>query len=377
MFKNIYGKGIIGRVRDRGTLVWTLIFPLVLATLFYIVFSGLDTAAMFMRFPLGVVNNEAFQQDVAFSTALEAVSDEDGLFTLVIFESEEDAEAALENGELHGYVLAGEIPTLIVRGDGIEETIAKTFLDRYLQTRSVVEHIVATNPEAMAGLTEILTPVEFTEEITLSHNPPSGMLNFFYALLAMTAMYGSFQGLQTIVYMQANLSALGARQALSPTKRWKMITYDMLSGLTIHFTCMMVLIAFMTFVLGINFGQQIGFVILACFAGSLLGISFGAVVSVTSKLKEGAKSSILLAITMVCSFLAGLMFPDLNFLVAQNAPIVSWINPAARIVDAFYALYFFDTYERFALNMAIVIGMSIVMLITTAILMRRHRYESI
>jgi len=377
MFRNIYGKGIIGRFRDRGTLVWTLIFPLVLATLFYIVFSGLDTAAMFNRFPLGVVDDDAFQQNTAFSAALESVSDEDGLFELIIFASTEDAEAALENGETFGYILAGEIPTIVVRGDGIEQTIAKTFLDRYLQTRSVIEHIMATNPAAMADITEILTPVEFTEEITLSHNPPSGMLNFFYALLAMTAMYGSFQGLQTIIYMQANLSALGARQALSPTKRWKMIFSDMLSGLTIHFACMMVLLAFMTFVLGINFGQQLGFIILTCFAGSLLGISFGAVVSVTSKLKEGGKSAILLGVTMVCVFLAGLMFPDIKFLIAQNVPIVSWINPAARLVDAFYALYFFDTYERFALNIVIVLGMSIAMFIITAILMRRHRYESI
>ncbi|MCL2427482.1 MAG: ABC transporter permease [Oscillospiraceae bacterium] len=373
MFRNIFGKRIIGSIRDRGSLVWTLIFPLVLATLFYIVFSGIDAAGMLNRFPLGVVNDAAFQENVAFRTAIESVSDEDGLFELILHDSVEEANVALENGEIRGYIIVGEIPTLIVTMDGIEQTVAKTFLDRYLQMQNSIEHVMMTNPAALANL----VPMEFTEEISLSHNPPSGVLNFFYALLAMTAMYGAFQGGTAIIYLQANLSALGARRTVSPAKRWKVIFYDLLAALAIHFTCMMVLLAFMNFVLGIDFGQQIGFVILTCFVGSMLGISFGALLSVTPRLKEGAKISIMLAVTMVCVFLAGLMVGGINYIIAERVPILAWINPAARLVDAFYALYFFDTYERFALNIVIVLGMSIVMFIMTAILTRRQRYESI
>lgn len=377
MFRNIYGKRLLFSVRDIGTLVWTLIFPLILSTLFYFAFSGLDTAGLLDRFPLGVVDDEAFRQDVAFSTTLEAVSDEDGLFELITFASTAEADTALEGGEIAGYIIAGETPTLVVASDGINQTVAKTFLDRYLQTRNSVEYIAMTNPAALADLPAILSPVEFTEEITLSRNPPSNMLNFFYALLAMVAMYGCFQGLTTVSYFQANMSALGARRLLSPVKRWKMLIYDMLGGLTVQYACMLIVIAYMSVVLGINFGDQLVFILLTCLVGSMLGVSFGVAVSSMSKLKEGAKASILVAVSMASVFLSGLMISNLNFIIAERAPVLSWINPAARITDAFYALYFYDTYERFLINMAVVLGMTVIFFIVSAITLRRPQYESI
>ena len=35
MFWNIYSKRLISTLRDKRTLVWTWVFPLVMATLFY------------------------------------------------------------------------------------------------------------------------------------------------------------------------------------------------------------------------------------------------------------------------------------------------------------------------------------------------------
>jgi len=377
MFRNIYGKRLLLSFRDLGSLVWTLLFPLILATLFFAVFGGIDEAGILRRFPLGVVDDDTFRQDIAFKTALESVSVDDGLFYLHTFTDRAQADAALESGDIRGYIIAGETPTLIVSGDGVEQTIAKTFLDRYLQMRNSIEHIISSNPAAIADLPALLTPVEFTEEITLSHNPPSNVLNYFYALLAMVAMFGCFQGLTTVIYLQANMSALGARRTMSPGKKWRTIIYDMLGGLTIQMACMVILVTYMSLALGVNFGSQLGMVLLTCLIGSLLGVSFGAMVSAASKLKEQAKGAILVGVTMFCVFLSGMMVGGLNYIIAERAPIVAWLNPAARITDAFYALYFYDTYERFILNIGIVLGMSLIMFLVTAVFLRRPRYESI
>ena len=377
MFRNIYGKRILFSLRDRGTLIWTFIFPLVLGTLFFAVFGGIDTAGLLETFPLGVVNDESFRQDEAFRVALESVSGEDGLFELHVFESLSDADYSLENGDIAGYVIAGDIPTLVVTNDGVSQTIAKVFLDRFVQTRKSITYLLTTNPAAAADLPALLTPVAFTEEITLSNNPPSNVLNYFYALLAMVSMFGSFQGLNTVVYLQANMSALGARRTVSPAKRWKLALYDLLGGLTIQFTCLLVLLAYLSLVLGIDFGSQVGLILLTCFVSSMLGVSFGAMVSVSSKLKEKAKVAILISVSMLCVFLSGMMVGGINYIIAQRAPIIAWINPAARVTDAFYSLYFYDTYERFFLNIGIVFGMSVVMFLITAVFLRRQRYESI
>jgi len=345
--------------------------------MFFFAFTGLDTVGELKAFPMGVVNDESFKGDTAFRTALESVSGKDGLFELTVFANVAEAGKSLENGDVEGYILAGEIPTLTVTSDGINQTIAKGFLDRYIQTKNSVVLILATNPDAANDLPALLTPINYTTEISLSHNPPSNRINYFYALLAMTCMYGGFQGLITVTYLQANLSPLGARRTLSPTRRWHLVLPDLLGGITVHCFFLLTVVAYIAFVLSVDFGPQLGAVLLTCLVGSVLGVSFGAMVSAITRFKEMTKVAILLTITMLCSFLSGLMVGGINYIVAEKAPVVAWVNPVARITDAFYCLYFYDTYERFYLNIGIVLGMTAVMFLVTAIFLRRQRYESI
>ena len=156
-----------------------------------------------------------------------------------------------------------------------------------------------------------------------------------------------------------------------------MILYDLLGAITVHFCCLLFTVAYIIFVLGTDFGSKLWLVLLTCLAGSLLGVAFGAIVSVASKPKEQAKVAILISVTMVCCFLSGLMVSGINYTVAQKAPAVAWLNPAARITDAFYCLYYYDTYERYLLNIGIILAMAFVMFAVTSIFVRRQRYESI
>ena len=350
-----------------------------LATLFFAVFTNLDTAGQFSRMPVAVVDNGAYQRDIYFQAALAAVSGDGGnsLFDLQVVPNQEEADALLEKGEIDGYILCEDIPVLFVSGSGLRQTIIKSFIDRYLQTSSVAGNLISQNPEAAEGLHTLLSPLKYTEEISLSDNPPTSKVGYFYALLAMVCMYGGFQGLATVTMLQANLSALGARRTLAPVGRVRMVTYDLLGGLTTHFLCLVFIVAYINLILGVSFGPKLWPVLLTCLAGSLLGMTFGAMVSVTSKMKEQAKIAVLITVTMVCSFLSGLMVGGINYTVEQIAPAVAWLNPVARISDALYCLYYYDTYERYFLNIGIVLAMSAVMLAVTAIFVRRQRYESI
>ena len=377
MFLNIFGKRILFSLRDRESLIWTWIFPILLATLFFATFGSLDTEGQLRRFPLGVVDDAAYREDAPLREALEAVSGDDGLFELSIYPGTAEADAALEKGSIEGYVLAGEVPKLIVAGEGINQTIAKSFLDRYVQIRSSIMSILAENPAAAGNLPAMLEQAGYTKEISLTGNPPSNRVNYFYALLAMVCMYGGFQGLVTVTYLQANLSALGMRRTLSPAPRWRMIVYDLMGGITVHVVSLLSIVAYITLALDVSFGPQLLPVILTCIIGGMLGVSFGAMVSAASKSREQVKSAILITVSMVCSFLSGLMVGGINYTVAEKAPVIAWINPAARITDAFYCLYYYDTYDRFFLNIGIVAGMTVVMLFVTALFLRRQRYESV
>lgn len=379
MFWNLYWKRIIGSFRNVDGLIWTWVFPALLSTLFYFTFSSLDATMQLKEIPLGVIDDAAYRQDDAFRSTLESVSVQNGgeLFILTSFADMDSADAALEGGEIEGYITAGETPRLTVKSDGLNQTIAKSFLDQYVQTKNSVQTLLTQNPSAAAELPKLLESVTYTEEISLSNNPPTDKVGYFYALLAMVCLYGGLQGMTTVSYMQANLSPLGARRTMSPAGRFRMVTYDLLGGITVHFVCLMVIVAYIMFVLKTDFGSQLGLVLLTCLAGSILGVAFGAVISVTAKLKETAKIAVLISVTLVCCFLSGLMVSGINYVVAEKAPAVSWLNPAARITDAFYCLYYYDTYERYFLNIGIILAMALVMFAITAIFIRRQRYESI
>lgn len=377
MFWNLYGKGLIGKFRNRDTLIWTWIFPLLLATLFYTMFSSLDSAGSFREIPLGVLDDAAYQQSDTLRSALESSSGEGGLFILTSFSDAVSADKALENGEIDGYITAGEVPRFAVKEDGINQTIIKGFLDNVVQTQNSVSELLKQNPSEAGQLAELLDRVGYTERISLSHNPPSEKVSFFYALLAMVCMYGGFQGMSSILYLQANLTPLGARRTMAPIGRFRAMVCELLSAATVHFTCLLVVVAYIIFVLKTEFGPNLGLVLLTCLCGSLLGVAFGAMVSAVSKLKEMAKTAIMVCVTMVCSFLSGLMMSGINYVVAQKAPLVSYLNPAARIADALYCLYYYDTYGRYFMNIGIVLAMALVMFAVTAIFVGRQRYESI
>lgn len=379
MFLNIYRKRIICALRDWESLIWILIFPIMLSTLFYFAFSNLDEAIKLQDIPLGIIEDEQYQMTDTFDQVLTAVSTgEDALFIRTAYSCAADADTALKADEIAGYIrIIDDRPELVVHSSQLNQTIIKSFLDQYLQLEHSIVKMLAEHPEKLSTVMSLFDTTAYTTEVAATKNPPTETVNYFYALLAMICMYGGFQGLRSISYLQANLSALGARQTLSPTNRFKLVLSDLLGGITVQFGCILIVVAYITLVLKISFGSQFLPVLLTCLAGSLLGVSFGSLISVTPKMKDVAKTAVLIAVTMVLCFMSGLMVSGINYTIAEKAPMLAWLNPAARIADAFYCLYYYDTYDRYLLNIAVILGYSIIMFILTAFFVRRQRYESI
>ena len=67
--------------------------------------------------------------------------------------------------------------------------------------------------------------------------------------------------------------------------------------------------------LNIDFGSHILLCILLSILGSLAGLSIGLLVSVLFKTNENTKVGIIIAISMVCSFLSGMMGITMKYIV--------------------------------------------------------------
>lgn len=74
MFVHIFAYRLKCLMRDWETILWTMVFPLVLGTFFYMAFSNLYTNEIFNPINIAVINDEQYAKNKSFREALEEVS---------------------------------------------------------------------------------------------------------------------------------------------------------------------------------------------------------------------------------------------------------------------------------------------------------------
>jgi ABC-2 type transport system permease protein len=342
-------------------------------------FSNLNSEEAFHPIDIAVINNTQYQQNKDFKTVLEKISTgSDRTFNLTAT-TKENADKLLADNKISGYITVDKEIKMTVKDSGLNQTIIKTFLDQYSQTSSAVTAMIKADPSVIQKglLNDVGTRQNYTKEVSGNSAAPNTTLNFFYTLIAMACMYGAFWGVNEINDIQADISDKAARINIAPVHKLKTFLYSMCASLTVSFAELLLFLAFLRYVLNIDFGSKIGFVILTTFVGSLVGLSLGALISAIVKKNLGLKIAVLLAVSMIGSFLAGMMDEDIKYLVATNAPIVGYLNPVNLLTDSFYTLYYYDTYTRYALNMGL-LGVFIVIFATaTYMLIRRQKYASL
>lgn len=368
MMIRMIGQNIRIAIRSKEIVIWTLIFPIMMSTLFYFAFGALDQANQLERIPIAVVEDAAYEQAWGLAPLLEELSSgEEALLTLEVCPDEDQAAERLTEGAVDGYIrVNGGMPELVVSRDGMNQTIVRQVLTRYVQMRYSAKNGAVPaerEPISQAG--------------SLTHNPPSEMMVYFYALLAMVCLFGSFQGVTGIYNLQANQSAVGARCNMAPVPYFRTVLASIIGGALLHTLIVWVSLAYMAFVLQINFGGRLLLAALGCGVGSLLGVSMGVLLGSIPKMGLQAKIGFSVGITLLCCFCAGMMFSGINYWLMQHLPAVSWLNPAARLTDALYSLYYYDTLQPFVMNVGIMLLFSAAAFAVSAVIMRRYRYESI
>lgn len=380
MFSHIFLTRMKCLLRNKELMFWTLLFPLLLATFFNMAFSNLNSSEAFKPIDIAVVNDAGYKQDAAFQQALTGASNgESRIFNLKEVPTREEAEQLLDSETIKGYFsVEGDIG-LTVKQSGLNQSIMKSFADQYRQTASSVGQILKSNPQALQNglLQDLSVSREYVKEVSANGAAPNNVLNYFYSLIAMACFYGSFFGLQEVTDIQANLSARAARINMSPVHKLKAFVAGLSAALVIHFAEILVLLGYLAYVLHVDFGPRTGYVLLTAFIGCILGLSFGSLVSAAVKTGEGLKTALLIGVTMIGSFLAGMMMLNMKYLISQKAPVISYLNPVNLLTDAFYSLYYYDTLNRYLLNLGLMGVFAAVFCLGTYAIIRRRKYASL
>lgn len=362
-------------LRNRELMFWTLMFPILLAILFNLAFSNIYSTEKFIKVNVALVQNDALTANPAFSDALSKMDD---LF-VVSQTTLEEADTLLKENQIDGYIIFDPELKLMVNRSGLNQTIIRGFLDDFLQSSATLVTVISENPAALESgtIAGVYSRTDYLSAVSASKSSPDTTVHFFYTLIAMTCLYGGFLGVNEVIAIQANLSDVGARINTAPTNKLTVFLSSMLAATTIQLAELLLLLAFIVGVLGISFGDQLGYIALACVIGSLTGVTFGTFIAATVKKSEGIITGILIGSTMTMCFLAGMMSADIKYLVATKMPILGYLNPANLITNSFYALYYYNTPTQFFINILLLCGFTLLFSATTYFVLRRQTYASL
>ncbi|MGN0292132.1 MAG: ABC transporter permease [Lachnospiraceae bacterium] len=368
-------------IRNRAEVFWIIFFPIILGTMFKIAFSNLSADENFQTIPVAVINEEGSMSD-AFVTIADELSKGEEPFLKVLYCDEDEALRLLKNQKIDGIIYAGDTISLTVSSDmgnaALNQSILQTFVEEYQMNYQAISEIAMTKPEKLPEVLGIMEEsTSYNKNVSYSRGNTDTYDQYFYNLIAMVCMYTGIAGCYIAIHNQANLSALGARKNISPTHKMKQITGELIANILLRFLCVLISFAYIVLVLKIDLTTRLPFAILSIFVGCMTGMTFGFFLGAIGNLSENLKIGILMSVTMVGSFLSGLMIGSMRILVETFCPIINKINPSALITDTFYSLAIYDTLDRYARNIITLIILSIFFTIGGFLMTRRKKYANI
>lgn len=379
--------------KNRMLIFWTFAFPIILGTLFNMAFSNIENSEKLDIINIAVINNDDFENNEAFKTSFEELSDEnneDRLFNTQ-YTTEEKAKELLDNGEIVGYMkLKEDKPILTFATSGINETIFKYVTEEIEQTSDIIKNLseTETQKQITSGNYNINYEEIYNKVIELAKEDEVKLKNIsnsnlsytmieFYTLIAMTCLYGGMLSMVSINQTLANMSNKGKRIAVSPTKKGTIILSSLLASYIAQLIGLAILFVYTLFVLKVDYGDNTCLIMLLAMIGSFAGLTLGTFVGTLFKTNENAKTGILIALTMFWCYLSGMMGITMKYVVDKNVPIINKINPASMITDGLYSLYYYDTFDRYWFNIISLLIFAFVLMLISFFSLRRQKYDSI
>ena len=393
MFWHNFKYSIKTLARNKMLLFWTFAFPIILGTLFSMAFSDVENSEKLDIINIAIVESEYFNDDEIFNETFKNLSDENNESRLfnITYTDLDNSKQMLEDEKIVGYLEFKENDVdITVKSSGVNETILKLVVDEVISQKKMIETLITKEIENAISsgnfnvdydqiYNNVINVIASSEANlnNISSDNLSYIMIEFYTLIAMAALYGGVISMFITNYKLANMSAVGKRISITPIHKGSMLLGSLLASYFVQLIGIGLLFLYTIFVLNVDYGSNLSLVILLALVGSLAGLALGVFVATIFKTNENAKMGILIAFTMLCSFLSGMMGITMKYVVDKNIPILNMINPASMITDGFYSLYYYNTLDRFYFNLISLIIFSALMIFISYSGLRRQKYDSI
>lgn len=381
MFVKHYLYRLKSYYRNLPLYFWSMVFPFILATLFYLAFGNYmnDTSEQLNPIPVAVLKENAVSEKESFLTLIDELSSSGDNQVLDIKDaSKKEAEKLLEDGTIDAIITVDHAVSLTVVKSGLNQTIIKNILDVYQRKEAAIVSISQTFPENLPiAMKSLSDPQSYLKSISLSDTTPNPMMQYFYALIAMACLYCCFYGINISNDLQGDLSAIAARRSISPSSKILTIFCDFLAALTLSMIGILLLFLYLVYIIKVDFGSHLSLSIVTAFVGCMCSISMGACLGSLCRKSHDIKTSLGAGLSLVLAFLAGLMVNTIPSVIETYCPIINRINPASLLANSFYCLAYYDNFKMFTRNLVTLTVYTVVFGICSALLIRRKKYASI
>lgn len=393
MFLHNFKYSLKTLLRNKGLIFWTFAFPIILGTLFNLAFSDIENKETLDIIDIAIVNNEEFKTDTYFTESFKVLSkkkEPNQLFNIK-YTDLSTAKTLLKENKITGYLLFENNDVKITVNDkGYHETILRFVVDELSSQKEMLETITTKEvaDSYKSGNLNVNYEKIYQDTLNLINNTTPKLNNIsnsnlsytmieYYTLLAMACLYGALISMFVTNKKIANMSSAGKRTSVSPTNKKTLLLGSFLASYLVQLLGILILYLYTIFVIKVDYGSNTFLVFLLLMAGSLAGLTLGIAISTVLKSNENTKTGILISLTMLASFLSGMMGITMKYIIDTNIPILNKINPAAMITDGLYSLYYYRTLDRFYFNIISLIIFSIIMLVISYQGLRREKYDSI
>lgn len=380
-------------LKNKGLVFWTFLFPLVLSTLFNLAFKDIGKSEKLDLIKIGIVNDNNFKSNEVLKDSFESLSDKNNKDRLFItkYVSEEKAKKLLEDDKIVGYLkVENDKPKIYIRTSGSDQTVFKYVTEEIIEKEKIITNI--SEKRIRSEIEKENFSVDYDEIVNSSiekaQKDYDGINNIFendydfamiefYTLIAMTCMYGGLLSMFAMNQNLPNMSNRGKRVSISPTKKRVTIISSLVGTYIIQVIGLSLLFLYTIFILKVDYGSNFKGVVFISLAGMLAGLSLGVLIATCLKKNEGAKTGILIAVTMFGCALAGMFGGKTKYIIDNNIPILNMINPVSLITDGLYKLYYYSSLNYYYIDLFVLLLLSVVMMLISLIILRRNKYDSI
>ena len=399
-------------LRRRDVLIWVVLFPLALATLFQIMFSNFDEYYRVEPASCVVVDDENYRspQAMFFREMLNAVSEpgDDQVLSVSMVATRDEGCAAVLAGDAAACITVNSegLPSMQVSPlsvssttGSLDQSIVRAVLDQYRQTYAEMKQTftalplaqgmqvapsqegfesLAATPGMQEAASAFMSDAVKTQQVDVLRVKSSSTTRYFYALMGFASLMSITVAICAVSATRANTSAVGARRQVAGVSPAKQMAVTMAASFVAVFGCLLLAFAYMRFVLGVEFGGRDGLAVVAIATCALMSTALGAAIGAIPNIPTPGKEGLATGITCLCALFAGLYGePSMQLAdqIAQHAPWAALINPAAQAANAFYDLTYYDSLAPFSLTMCVLFVMAAAFFAMAAVLMRRQNYE--